>query len=274
MFLTVQSCAQFIDKEERITNAKDIAGAVGWADNIIEGEYYDLLFYSQRLSGSHNQLVIYIEGDGLAWLNKNTPSSNPTPINPIALKLALKHAASNVVYLARPCQYVGGDNQHNCHQAVWTHGRFSEPVVQATNAAINQLKLKYQAHSLTLVGYSGGGAVAALVAARRSDVSLLVTVAGNLDHQAWTQLHDISPLNQSLNPIDYREQLALIPQIHFVAEGDKVVPPKLTQQFVAGFEAAAPVRMEIIPDFDHHCCWPEYWKDLLLKYQVVGSGSE
>jgi hypothetical protein len=44
--------------------------------------------------------------------------------------------------------------------------------------------------------------VASLVAARRHDVVRLVTVAGNLDHLAWTTLHGVSPLTGSLNPAD------------------------------------------------------------------------
>ncbi|GAB2181920.1 hypothetical protein DLREEDagrD3_21430 [Denitratisoma sp. agr-D3] len=52
--------------------------------------------------------------------------------------------------------------------------------------------LQLGARRLTLVGYSGGAA--ALLAARCSDVVRLVTIAGNLDHRAWTRYHHITTL--------------------------------------------------------------------------------
>jgi hypothetical protein len=66
-------------------------------------------------------------------------------------------------------------------------------VISASNQAVDALKQRYGAQEIVLVGYSGGGAVAALVAARRTDVVRLVTVAGNLDHLAWTHLHSVPP---------------------------------------------------------------------------------
>jgi hypothetical protein len=35
-----------------------------------------------------NSLRVYIEGDGFAWKSRTQPSGNPTPHNPVALKLA------------------------------------------------------------------------------------------------------------------------------------------------------------------------------------------
>ena len=56
-----------------------------------------------------------------------------------------------------------------------------DKVVRVSKQAIDTLKQQFQSEEIVLVGYSGGGAIAALVAARRADVADLISVAGNLD---------------------------------------------------------------------------------------------
>ncbi len=73
---------------------------------------------------------------------------------------------------------------------------------------------------LTLVSYSGGGAVATLVAARRNDVHNLVTVAGVLDHELWTRNHHLSPSTGSLNLADVWPGLTNIAQSQDVGLAD------------------------------------------------------
>ncbi|WP_414683398.1 lipase family protein, partial [Methylophaga sp. UBA5088] len=143
------------------------------------------------------RLTIYIEGDGLAWLNRRKISSDPTPVDPLVLKLAVHD--KQAVYLARPCQYVKSDR---CDKKLWTSARFSTEVVESMNQAVTELKNQFQASSLRLIGYSGGGAIATLLAAERNDVDQLVTVTGNLDTTAWTEMQHISALTDSLNPAD------------------------------------------------------------------------
>lgn len=158
----------------------------------------------------------------MAWLSRDRPSLNPTPINPIGLKLALSHPDSNAIYIARPCQYT---DLNRCKISDWTKGRFSSSIVAAVNEAISVIKDRLGSESLILVGYSGGGAIATLIAAGRDDVKKLITVGGNLDHAIWTQHHRISPLTDSLNPIKFVDNLKDIPQWHFVGSNDQIVPP-------------------------------------------------
>ena len=271
--------------EQRVRTLNNLATQYSWSPSILQTESFDLL--SLAPSSPTNQtyqtddLVIYIEGDGLAWKNRFTPSANPTPVKPIGLQLALKHSNNNVVYLARPCQYISSRHSHNCHVEAWTSGRYSEQVVHATNQAIDQLKHKHQSQSLTLIGFSGGATVALLVAARRQDVGHIVTLAGNLDPNAWTQHHHISPLYKSLTPQDYLTALSLIPQTHFIGERDQVIPAILTSNFVAALQAephssalptnavpladntALRITSHTIPKFDHDCCWVDAWPQLL-----------
>jgi dienelactone hydrolase len=259
----LSACVTLPSSEHRDDTAKQLASSHNWQAELIQTAQFDLLSYQPTLHAKENLLTVYIEGDGLAWLTKNTISADPTPINPTGLKLALNHPQGNAVYLARPCQYTDGSEARNCNKHYWTDSRFAEEVTASTNEAINILKTEFSAEQLQLVGYSGGGAIAALIAARRDDVIRLITVAGNLDHQAWTRYHNISPLTGSLNPADYRQPLASIEQVHFVGANDKVTPPFLAKQFVTEFYSQNNVKVIVIPENDHHCCWVEQWHNLI-----------
>jgi len=260
------SCTTVPEPIARRQHIVELAQEQGWQQHIITGKLFDLAAFLPQQLVPQTQLVIYIEGDGRGWLNKYQPSLDPTPVRALALELALQHPGNNAVYLARPCQYMTAEHRHRCEPLVWTSARFSEQVIQATNTAIDVLKARYQSKSLRLVGYSGGAAVAALVAARREDVVQLVTVAGNLDHRAWTTWHQVSDLSQSLNPADIRRGLSVIPQYHLVGEKDTVVPPALVDEFVSGFNSLKTITVRKIPNFDHHCCWVQNWSSLMAQH--------
>lgn len=202
---------------------------------------------------------MYLEGDGFAWFSPDQPSSDPTPIDPVGLKLALVQPDGAVVYLGRPCQYVASPA---CSVADWTNRRFAPEIIEAMDRAIDQLKREYRAEGLILVGYSGGGAVAALVAARRHDVAALVTVAGNLDPRAWADYHALSPLDGSLDPADEIEALADIPQWHFVGSEDANIPPSLVEAFASRFPPGHRPRVIVESGVDHHAGWVGRWPGL------------
>lgn len=208
-------------------------------------------------------LVVYIEGDGHAYLDRHTPSSDPTPENPMALRLALADPASGLLYLGRPCQFSQGEP---CSPRYWTMDRYAPVVVEAMNRALDQAKAQTGARRLFLAGYSGGGAMAALLAARRADVAGLATVAGNLDHNAWTSLHHVTPLRGSLNPADDASSLATLHQVHFVGENDQIMPTRVVQSFLRKLGENTPARLVIVKEADHACCWPKTWPGLLRKW--------
>lgn len=251
-------CSSAPSNEQRIQHIATTAAQQGWKSHIIKGEQLDLLAFLPPQAPLQSPLTVYIEGDGNAWQNRFEVSDDPTPIQPIALELAIQHPGA--VYLSRACQSI---KSPLCTPQLWTNGRFSEAVIHATNKAIDKLMARYQADSLQLIGYSGGGTVAALLATRRSDVVQLVTVAANLDHRSWTTHHGVSALSTSLNPADFRETLKTTRQYHLVGQDDHIVPPKLTQQFIEGFSPTAEIILRSIPDFDHHCCWQKQWGTLL-----------
>lgn len=81
--------------------------------------------------------------------------------------------------------------------------------------------------------------------------------AGNLDHRAWTEYHHLPPLIQSLNLADYKETFALIPQVHYIGENDKVIPPILTEKFVED-----KISIRIVPNATHGDGWNNILIDL------------
>lgn len=124
---------------------------------------------------------------------------------------------------------------------------------------ISTIKDNLGATELSLVGYSGGAAIAVMIAAQRDDVAELVTVAGNLDHQAWTSYHRLAPLSGSLNAADYAQRVAHIPQRHFIGERDSVSPPSFVMHWPEAFTGPQQDNIHIIADFDHGCCWERNW---------------
>lgn len=265
LVFVLSSCAALKTPSERFLNAIILANQHGWQSEQITTQQFELMSFRSVNEQRIEKLTIYIEGDGLAWLTRSSISLDPTPMIPVGLKLALQHPTP-AVYLARPCQYTGGVNGLNCNITLWTSARFSTEVIEAMNEAVDKLKKHYHARDIELVGFSGGGAIAALLAAIRVDVVRLITIAGNLDHKAWTTHHNITHLTGSLNPTDYYQQLAHIEQIHFIGEKDNIVPAFITQQFVEQLPASNKINVVVVPEQSHHCCWAENWTTLLKKF--------
>lgn len=263
------ACSTIPSPEQRRQLADELAALHGWQATRLPAENFSLIAYHAERFVPAERLTVYIEGDGFAWISPSQPSSDPTPRDPLALRLALVQPEGNAAYLARPCQYV--DAAAQCNSRYWRGARFAPEVVAATNRAIDTLKQRFGARRLTLVGYSGGAAVALLAAGRRDDVDGVVTVAGNLDHRAWTTHHRLTPLADSLDPVDQLDALALIPQWHFVGGRDDNITPKLVQDFAQRFPDQQQPRVHIEPTFDHRCCWAETWPALWRTTMDAGT---
>ncbi len=255
------ACAGIPSPAQRRSFADALAESEGWHAITIPAGSLDLVAYVPDRSANDRSLTVFVEGDGLAWIGDAGPSSDPTPRDPVALRMALAHPDGNAAYLARPCQYVGA-RATGCPSGYWTTGRFSPEVIDATGRAIDALEERFGSDRLTLVGYSGGGAVAALVAARRVDVERLVTIAGNVDPAAWARLHHIPALGGSLNPADEVAALRAIRQWHFIGARDTNVPPELALGFARLFPENERPVVEAETGFDHRCCWANAWPRL------------
>ena len=236
-------------------------------DLIVAGPFVLTTFY--RTTQADQPLAIYIEGDGLAWFSRNQPSDNPTPHLALGLALAAADPAANVVYLARPCQFTPVTEEHPCDVTYWTSKRYAEEVVAAMDQAITRYKKADQ--KIALIGYSGGGALAVLVAARRNDVTSLRTVAGNLDQAEVNRLHRVSAMPESLNAIDVARKVASIPQIHFSGADDTIVPPAIAQRFVTAAEGTC-AQARVIKGMSHESDWSRLWPGLLAIRPTCGSG--
>ena len=204
-------------------------------------------------------LTVYIESDGAPWRVPDEPPFDPTPHKPMVLQMAASDPGDTVAYLGRPCQYLAPEALARCDPALWMLGRYSEDAVATTDAAVTAMKARARASSIRLVGYSGGGAIAALVAARRDDVTCLVTIAAPLDTDAWTAAIGVSQLSYSLNPADLARKLKQVSQTHFLGRNDTLVPPTTTHRFLAQVPGAQVVNRT---DYDHQCCWRQDWKAL------------
>ncbi len=212
------------------------------------------------------RLTIYIESDGAPWPFRDAPPTDPTPIKQTVLRMASADPSDLVAYLGRPCQYLELKDLERCDPLLWTLGRFSPDAVDATGRAVEALKRASGATSLALVGYSGGGAMAALVAAARSDVSCLVTLAAPLDTDTWTHTIGVSRLRASRNPLEVAPQLTKLAQTHFRGLNDRLVPPVSTTRFAARVPTA---KIIDLPDVDHTCCWLEAWPRLIESTCLV-----
>lgn len=258
------ACTHFSPADRR-QGADTLALAHGWQRLRLPTRTFVLTAYAPPATAVDepaDTLAVYLEGDGLAWLSPTQPSDDPTPLRPVALELALLHVRGTAVYLARPCQFAEGDDRRGCGTPDWTSRRFSAEAVEATSQAIDALMQRYGARRLALVGYSGGGAVAALVAARRHDVVRLVTVAGNLAPRAWTTLHGVPALDGSLDPADDWRRLQDIAQIHFVGDSDTNVTREVAAAYAARFPAGRQPPVQLVEGATHACCWAEKWPAL------------
>jgi Poly(3-hydroxyalkanoate) synthetase len=212
--------------------------------------------------GASTELVVYLEGDGRGVI-KGRVTQDPTPSRAMGFELARSDPAPAVLYLARIGQFQSAQTGQK-YQAYWSNKRLAEEAVQAAGQAIDEAKARLGARRIHLIGYSGGGGLAILLAERRSDVASLSTVAGLLDTYWWVREQNYQPLTGSLNPADQAARLTSLPQVHFYGRDDSIIPPDMS----AHFQTLAPFTnfQRVGLDTNHWKAWPELWPGLLKKY--------
>ena len=253
--LLSSGCVSKLSPKVRQHTADTVAQAGNLVQQKIATDDFLLTTYQRfDATADNKQMVVYIEGDGMAWISRDQLSSNPTPVQPIALKLASIDTNDNVLYIARPCQYLWPQKMNRCSSRYWSDKRGSEEVISSINQAISIVKQKQNISSIRLIGYSGGGGIAALIADRRADVNEFVSVSGNLNYKLFTQTHNLSPMNGSIDPITIANQIGSIPQIHYVGADDKIIPKQIALSFSD--------KVKVINDVSHDN-WPDKWAQIL-----------
>lgn len=259
-FLILPGCATVASSFDPQANTQRIADKYQFAKERIPAGIFTLTSY-EKVHEWGSSVRVYIEGDGRAWSSRHEVSFDPTPVHPVLFELAALDPAPNVVYLARPCQFDSSATEKPCDPEYWTDKRFSEEVIASVNSALDTIKEKQGATQLDLVGYSGGAAVAVLVAARRHDVVSIRTIAGNLDPATVNRHHGAGPLEGSLDPMSVAGQVAHIPQRHFIGTRDEVVPRQTLENFRRA--AASCQELTVVDGATHHEGWANKWRELL-----------
>jgi hypothetical protein len=153
---------------------------------------------------------------------------------------------------------------------IWRNGHLAEQVYASINRALDHVIAIVPRPRLNLVGYSGGGAIAAVLAARRRDVVSLRTIAGNLDPDGNGRTHASVPQNDFIDPMEIAPRLALLPQEHFVGEKDTLVPSFLTENFVKAIGLSTCAKITPVSNATHTTGWEEAWEENVERMPSCG----
>lgn len=236
-----------------------MAHRAGLTAGDVQAGPFSLRFFLNDAQPRAAVVNVYLEGDGSPWTTPRLVARNPTPRNPLALKL-MQQDPNRALYLSRPC-YQGRQNEFPCEPWLWTHGRYSKQVVQSLSNGIDTLVQKYAPDAkIRLIGHSGGGVLAMLIAERLAKVIEVITLAANLDIDAWADHFNYSRLAGSLNPVTRSGLTASVAHIHLVGGRDKQVPALLT---IGATEGLPNTWLVVVEEFDHHCCWVALWSRFL-----------
>lgn len=251
-------CSSIPSVEQRVNTSNELIKNKKIKKKVVDTSGF--LLYSLQKVSKCEKIRVYIEGDGLSWLSRTKISSNPTPINPLAQKLFIKDESACKIYFARPCQYISNEK---CKKKYWTSHRYSKEVIASYNQAFEKVKKEFLNKSFEVVGFSGGGTIAVILAGTRSDISYLLTVAGNLDHKYWTQKHKITELRGSVNPVDYVKSLEKIEQLHLIGAEDKIIDDSIFNSYFSYFNDKTKVQKRVFKGFSHQKGWVENWENIL-----------
>jgi pimeloyl-ACP methyl ester carboxylesterase len=240
----------------------ETAATLGLERQVATGASFRHVLYWNGRSRESQILHVYVDGDGTVEIG-GYPAAEPTPRNPLMLRL-LALDPGPAVLVGRPCYY-GLATDPPCRPQLWTDARYSEAVVASMAAVVRQLAAQGPYRQVAWFGHSGGGALAMLTAARVPQSAAVVTVAANLDIDAWADVHGARRLGGSLNPARQPDLLETVVQRHYVGGRDDIVPPDVTRRGVKTEN-----DLIVVADYDHGCCWEELWPMVLADIAQAG----
>ena len=214
--------------------------------------------YAVERTGVGRHARVFIEGDGRPWLaGGRAISDNPTPRKTPLLDWMMQ-TPGPALYLGRPCYFE--QDSPACHPMLWTYSRYSETVLDSMQAALNHwLAHQPDINELTLIGHSGGGVLALLLAERIPQTSSVVAIATPLDIDRWAGLHGYGRLFDSINPAQQTEWRPDVTRQLLFGEKDSQVPAKA---FLPAAQKVPEARVHVIENAEHACC---------LSYQPLSS---
>lgn len=240
------------------------ADELAFSRKIVTGQSFTHVVWSNDIPrASRSTLHVYIEGDGSPWV-AGVPAADPAPRQPMALHLMAVDAAPAVL-VGRPCYHVN-KQPGNCGVRQWTEARYSKTIVASMASAIEQLRIDGGYRSVVLIGYSGGGVLATLIANTIEPVDAVITVGANLDTSAWTAHHGYTSLAASENPADSLPPANHAVYVHYIGRNDAVVPSATRDAYFANHAYARDI---VVDDFGHVCCWKNDWSRLLSEALVL-----
>jgi hypothetical protein len=250
--------------------ASKIARPAFMVERQIQAGQFNLVAW-ERMHQRHQEATIYIEGDSINQINTNPNlvsnnflRINSTPDVPLGLYLASRDQSENLAYLARPCQFIKIPEEKGCPQSYWQENRFTPEIINAYQRALDDIKARYDITAFHIVGYDGGGNIAAVLAAKRSDIITLRTVAGNLNPDFTTDKTNHTTLaSNSVMAIDHATALARVPQHHFIGAADQIITPGVYHSYRQMVGLSDCISYSLIQDADHTNGWVERWPSLL-----------
>ena len=237
----------------------------GFQSKQITGKPFEHIIYTNVAANKLNvqqTLHIYLDGDGSPWHNQRWLNKDPTSRNPLILKLMQQDLKPSIL-LGRPC-YHGLNNSIPCHSRFWSSQRYSQIVVDSMVQALQHWLVLHPAENIVFIGYSGGGALALLIAPYIIQTQKIISIAANLDTDAWSQYHGYAPFSESLNPATQAKLNPAIKQFHLIGLEDRIVPAIIAYHFV---EQQTHGVIREFPKFNHRCCWDKVWRSVLEELE-------
>ena len=275
-FSALGGCAvtEHVQQEKVLSNQKNYLQSISEAANRKVLVVNTPLFPIQtvgRVTDPSKPLVVYVEGDGHVYEVGGKVSTDPTPLNPIGLQLSAIDRSPNVVYIARPCQYVGNIHDTStsvsqCRDSVfWTSARYAPEVVQAISIAVDIWKAKLPSSAgIHLVGYSGAATITGILAGTRKDILSWRTIAGLVDWGSLLRSQGRKPYGRSMDVKVYRRILQNIPQIHYVGSRDKQIPGWILKGFLDTY-VKGKCSLIVSADASHSVGWLKPWANYWQK---------
>lgn len=235
----------------------------GLAGNTVTGAPFQHVIFINQAGLAQPQSPhwhVYIEGDGKPVNRWGKPSLNPTPSESLVLEW-FRNDPHPALYLGRPCHFT--HNDPHCNPAQWTLARYSQQTVNSMMVALNQ---QLPTAQFTFIGHSGGGTLAVLMGAQHPRTVGVVTAAGNLDVQKWTDYHEFTPLSLSLNPSTQPSLPACIEQVHLAGANDE----QILWQWIQSFSQTQPnARFQRLNNTDHRQSWPFWWQVAPISSNII-----